>query len=179
MTLGYQHINHCRKSLSFLFSSCIWLCFLVFMLSRKKRVSVEISIEESLFMKNAEQKVPLHAKDTWLSRPAVLLILLKWEGRLIQKLTCDHQRSCRKRYYLKDCCCRQHLKIDICCSYCCWSSGYERLEWRWSLHAASRVSLVEILRVEPSTCQRDKWASSWSKPTSPGTRFWTKFFLSC
>ena len=57
------YINHCRKSLSFLFSSCIWLCFLVFMLSRKKRVSVEISIEESLFMKNAEQKVPLHAKD--------------------------------------------------------------------------------------------------------------------
>ena len=45
--------------------------------SQKKRVSVEISIEESLFMKNAEQKVPLHAKDTWLSRPAVLLILLK------------------------------------------------------------------------------------------------------
>ena len=67
------------------------------------------------------------------------------------------------------------MKIGICCSYCCWSSGYERLEWRWSLHAASRVSLVEILRVEPSTCQRGKWASSWSKPSSPGTRFEPSF----
>jgi len=62
----------------FLLHLTLFSRFHAFSQKRKRTiVSVEISIEESLFMKNAEQKVPLHAKDTWLSRPAVLLILLK------------------------------------------------------------------------------------------------------
>ena len=63
MTLGYQHINHCRKSLSFLFSSCIWLCFLVFMLSRKKEWVSKYRLKNHCLWKTEEQKVPLHAKD--------------------------------------------------------------------------------------------------------------------